>query len=297
MAKYLITGGAGFIGSHLAEKLVELGNEVVIFDNFSTGKRENVKDIEIIEGDICDAEALQKACEGIDFISHHAAQISVPRSIEDPKETLEINAKGTLNVLKAAQENKVKKVVFASSSAVYGDTENLPIRESEPVKPLSPYAVSKLLGEYYCQTFSHLYDLETTVFRYFNIFGERQDPNSPYAAAIPKFIELAKQKKPLTIFGDGKQTRDFVHVSDVVEANIKAFNTKTDAQPINIGSGEKIEVSNLASMISSNITHEPEREGDIKHSLANISLAKELLNFQPKQDLSAGIKLLMFANK
>ncbi|MBU1019263.1 SDR family oxidoreductase [Patescibacteria group bacterium] len=292
--KTLITGGAGFIGSHLAKKLLELGHSVRILDNFSTGKRENIhSEVELIEGDIRDLDTVKKACEGIDFISHHAAQISVPLSIENPEETMEINGLGTLNVLLAAQEAGASKITFASSSAVYGDTENLPITEDEPVKPLSPYAVSKLLGEYYCQTFEELYGLQVTVFRYFNVYGEGQDPDSPYAAAIPKFIRLKKAGKPLTIFGDGLQTRDFVHVSDVAQANITAFETKTDPSPINIGSGETVTVNKLAEMIGGEIDHQEERQGDIKHSSANIEKAKEAIQFNPKKSLKEGVSKLI----
>lgn len=285
--KYLITGGAGFIGSHLAKKLLELGHEVRILDNFSTGKKENLENlpIELIEGDIRELDTMKKACEGVDFISHHAAQISVPLSIKDSKETLDINGQGTLNILIAAHEAGVKKVTLASSSAVYGDTENLPVKESEPVKPLSPYAVSKLLGEYYCQTFAHLYGIEIAIFRYFNVYGEGQDPDSPYAAAIPKFKRLIEEGKPVTIFGDGTQTRDFIHVSDVVDINIKAFETETGLDPINIGSGKSIKINELAQMMAKEIQYTEEREGDIKHSVADIEKAKKILRFEPKTEL------------
>jgi len=285
MAKYLITGGAGFIGSHLAKRLLELGQNVVIFDNFSTGRPENVEGIEVVRGDIRDMGAIQKATKGVDYVSHHAAQISVPKSIEEPFETMEINDKGTLNMLIAAQENGVKKITFSSSCAVYGDTKNLPITENEPVKPLSPYAVSKLVGEYYLQVFAHLYGIEVTIFRYFNVYGDGQDPNSPYAAAIPIFKKLAEEKKPLKIFGDGSQTRDFIHVSDVVEANIKAFNLKTDASPINIGTGTAITIKQLALTISSDVQYAQEREGDIKHSVANVSRAKKILQLVAKEKI------------
>ncbi len=287
--KYLITGGAGFIGSHIAQKLVALGEQVIVFDNFSTGKKENIAHIadkiEVVEGDITDLEALTKATKGVDYIAHHAAQISVPKSIENPQETMAVNGQGTLNVLMAAQKNGVKKITFASSSAVYGDTENLPVTEEEPIKPLSPYAVSKALGEYYCQAYSHLHNLDVTVFRYFNVYGERQDPNSPYAAAIPIFKKLASEGKPLKIFGDGSQTRDFVNVSDVADANIKALCTKTDSFPVNIGTGQAITINDLARLISANVVNEPERPGDIKHSVSDISRAEKILDFKPKTNL------------
>ncbi len=291
MAKYLITGGAGFIGSHLADKLLALGNDVTIFDNFSTGKEENVpKKAKIIKGDICDLSKLKTASEGQDAILHHAAQVSVPVSMGDPAETLEINAKGTLNVLIAAKDKRVKKVIYASSSAVYGDTERLPIIEEETLKPLSPYAVAKALGEYYCQVFSRLYNIDVTIFRYFNIFGERQDPSSQYSGAIAKFMKSAKEGTEISIYGNGKQTRDFIPVSKVVEANIRALSL-SGVQILNIGSGNTITVNKLAETIikaqgsKSQISHVEERKGDIKDSCANIEKAKTKLDFVPEYSL------------
>ncbi len=294
--KYLITGGAGFIGSHIAEKLVNLGHEVVIFDNFSTGKRENLAPIEdkieVVEGDICDLEVLKQACQGVDCISHHAAQISVPVSLEKPQETLDINAKGTLNVLIAAQENNVKKVTYSSSSAVYGDTENLPITEEEPLSPLSPYAVGKALGEYYCEVFSYLYGLDITMFRYFNVFGQRQDPSSQYSGVIAKFIKATKAGEELTIYGDGEQTRDFMPVDSIVQANISAFEAESPGLKIlNIGAGQTITINQLANTIKeihnadSKINHEQARDGDIVHSCADIEKAKKHLNWDSSYSL------------
>lgn len=288
----LITGGAGFIGSHIAKKLIALGHRVIVFDDFSTGKKENLKGLKIklIEGDIRDLNTLKKAMHGVDFVCHHAAQISVPKSISNPQETIEINGLGTLNVLLAAKENNVKKITFASSSAVYGDTKNLPIKEKEPIKPLSPYAVSKLLGEYYLKAFSHLYGMKIAIFRYFNVFGDGQDPNSPYSAAIPKFIKMVNTGDPITVFGDGMQTRDFVSVEDVVDANIKALNTETGEAPMNIGCGHAITINELANAIGGKTIHLPERKGDIKHSLADISRAKKILGFKPKKSVTTWIR-------
>jgi nucleoside-diphosphate-sugar epimerase len=226
MDKYLVTGGAGFIGSNIAEELVKRGYSVKIIDNFLTGKRENISSfldkIELAEGDIRDYDACRRALEGVDFVLHQAALPSVPRSIEDPLLTTEINIKGTLNILLASREAKVKGFVFASSSAVYGDDPNLPKKEGTVGNPLSPYAVSKLTGEKYCRVFNQLFGLSTVCLRYFNIFGPRQDPSSQYAAVIPNFITRMLKGESPTIFGDGEQTRDFTYVSNVVEANIVA---------------------------------------------------------------------------
>ncbi|HDZ26620.1 MAG TPA: NAD-dependent epimerase/dehydratase family protein, partial [Candidatus Aminicenantes bacterium] len=224
MGKYLVTGGAGFIGSNIAEELIKRGYSVKVIDNFSTGKRENISSfldkIELVEGDIRDYDACRHALEGVDFVLHQAALPSVPRSIEDPLLTTDINIKGTLNILLASRDAKVKGFVFASSSSVYGDDPNLPKKEGTLGNPLSPYAISKLTGEKYCRVFSQIFGLATVCLRYFNIFGPRQDPSSQYASVIPNFISRMLKGESPTIFGDGEQTRDFTYVSNVVEANI-----------------------------------------------------------------------------
>lgn len=282
MHKYLVTGGAGFIGSHIAEKLVELGHEVVIFDNFSTGKIENLDGIKgqirIVQGDIRDLSSVREAVKGVDYITHHAAQISVPKSVSEPGETLEINTRGTLNVLMAAQESGIKKITFASSSAVYGDTTNIPTNEEEQLRPLSPYAVSKALSEYYCSAFAHLYNMDIVIFRYFNVFGPRQDPSSQYSGVISKFIDRAKKGEKLELYGDGSQTRDFIPVDKVASFNISAFQKELKgAQIFNLGSGKTIQINELAKQIvdsyggRSQIMCAAARQGDIMHSCADIS--------------------------
>jgi len=240
MSKYLVTGGAGFIGSNIAEELIKRGEKVRILDNFSTGKRETVTELlqiaestsqiqpeikpnlEIIEGDIRSYHIVREAVDGVDYILHQAALPSVPRSVKDPITSNEVNVMGTLNILNAAREVGVKRIVYASSSSVYGDLDVLPKTEDMLSKPLSPYAVSKLAGEKYCQVFTMLYGLESIVFRYFNVFGPMQDPTSQYSAVIPKFINIIKQGEAPTIYGDGEQSRDFTFIENVVEANLLA---------------------------------------------------------------------------
>ena len=295
--KYIVTGGAGFIGSHIVEAISE-SHEVVVLDNFSSGKRENLsgfKNVQIIEGSICDLGLLRDAFSGADGIFHLGAIASVARSVDDPGTTHETNLTGTLNVLLAARDCGVKKVVFSSSSAVYGDEPTLPKREQMPPVPLSPYAVSKLAGEYYCSVFSELFGLKTVSLRYFNVFGPRQDPMSEYAAVIPKFItRLLNQQAPL-IFGDGKQTRDFVYVRDVVQANLLAMQgSKTGT--FNIGSGERLDLNTLARTLAEIMDirippiHEKPRSGDIRDSVSDISAAKSSLGFRTRYSLDKGLK-------
>ena len=226
MSRYLVTGGAGFIGSHLVETLLDRGEEVRVLDNFLTGKRENLASfggrLELLEGDLRDPDACRRAVDGVDFVLHEAALPSVPRSVADPFTTDEINVRGTLNLLWAAARAKVRRLVFASSSSVYGDAPGLPKREGEEGKPLSPYAASKWAGEKYLQVFAKTFDLETVSLRYFNVFGPRQDPASQYAAAVPLFITRILRGEAPTVFGDGEQSRDFTYVANVVEANLLA---------------------------------------------------------------------------
>lgn len=298
--KVIVTGGVGFIGSHLAEELVNRGYHVVILDDLSTGKRENIEallkgeDVEFIQGSITDLRLLQGLFQNVDYVFHQAAIPSVPRSIEAPIASHEANVTGTLNVLLAARDNGVGKVIYASSCAIYGNTQTLPIREDAPTHPLSPYAVTKLAGEYYCQVFHQVYGLPTVCLRYFNVYGPRQDPDSQYAAVIPRFISRALKGEPPIIYGDGEQTRDFTFVKDVVEANI--LMAVSEATGIfNFASGGSVSINRLAEAIiefSGNAlgpTHEAPRPGDIRHSLADISRAKSF-GYGLKWSLEEGLK-------
>lgn len=295
--KYIITGGAGFIGSHIVQALAE-SHDVVVIDNFSSGKKENLKGfpdtVSCCEGSINDLPLLRETCKGADGIFHLAAIASVARSVDDPFATHETNLTGTLNVLLAARECGVRKVVFSSSSAVYGNEPTLPKREDMSPVPLSPYAVSKLSGEYYCSVFSELFGVKTVSLRYFNVFGPRQDPNSEYAAVIPKFITRLLENLPPRIFGDGKQTRDFVYVKDVVKANLLAMkSTKTGT--FNIGSGESIDLNTLACTLAGTMgvalapVYEKPRSGDIRDSFSDISAAKKILGYKTGYSLDQGL--------
>jgi UDP-glucose 4-epimerase len=295
--KFIVTGGAGFIGSHIVEAVAD-SHEVVVIDNLSSGKQENLKGfsktIHHIKGSITDLPLLMDAFSGADGVFHLGAIASVARSVDDPAATHETNLTGTLNVLLAARDCGVKKVVFSSSSAVYGDEPTLPKREDMTPAPLSPYAVSKLAGEYYCRVFSELFGLKTVSLRYFNVFGPRQDPQSEYAAVIPKFItRLLSHQAPL-IFGDGKQTRDFVYVKDVVQANLLAMqSTKTGT--FNIGSGESIDLNTLARTLAEimEVTIPPlyqnPRSGDIRDSVSDITAVKKTLGYQAHYSLDEGL--------
>jgi len=298
---YLVTGGAGFIGSHIVEELVKKGKRVRVIDNLSTGKRENLErlmdKIEFIEGDLRDPEATAKAAKGSDFILHQAAIPSVPRSVKDPIGSTENNLNGTLHLLMAARDAKVKRVVYASSSSVYGDSPILPKKEDFLPVPLSPYAASKLAGEYYCRVFHEVYGLETVCLRYFNVFGPRQDPLSPYAAVIPKFISLALAEKPLVVYGDGEQSRDFSFVADVVEANLLACRARDIAgEQFNVGSGEQTSLNQLVQMLKGIIDADLKIEyteplpGDVKHSLAGIEKAKKRMGFEPTIPFGEGLR-------
>jgi len=298
--KVVVTGGAGFIGSHLVEELVKRNHNVVIIDNLSTGKMENIKhlldmqNLQFTKGDVMELPLLQELFKETDYIFHEAALTTVPRSIENPRASHDVNATGTLNVLIAAKDNGVKKVIYASSSSVYGDTPTLPKTENMMPQPKSPYAVSKLTGEYYCQVFQQVYGLKTVVLRYFNVYGPRQDPERKHAAVIPKFIKAALNGEPLIIFGDGEQTRDFTFVKDVVGANILA--AECDAcGTFNVAQGDRITLNDLAELIAgitgnrSEIIHEKPRLGDIKHSLADISKYKAF-GYEPKYSWEDGIR-------
>jgi UDP-glucose 4-epimerase len=306
MAEFLVTGGAGFIGCNIVRELVRRKEKVRVLDNFSTGKRENLSDlldgIELIEGDIRSYSIVREAVEGIDFILHQAALPSVPRSIRDPITTNEVNVTGTIHILDAARDAKAGKVIFASSSSIYGDLDTLLKTENMLPHPLSPYAVAKLAGEKYCEAFTRLYGLETIALRYFNVFGPNQDPNSQYSAVIPKFIIMIMQKQRPTIFGDGKQSRDFTFVDNVVQANLMACESdlkELSGQVINIAAGKRVTIDDLVQQINrclgSDIMpiYADPRPGDVKHSLANIGKAQQLLNYKVRVDFVEGLQTLV----
>jgi nucleoside-diphosphate-sugar epimerase len=316
MARYLVTGGAGFIGSHLAEALLKRGEQVTVLDNFSTGKEENLlfvdeltlssQDYTLLRGDIRDLATCQEACKGVDFVFHQAALGSVPRSVDDPVTTNKVNVQGTLNMLVAARDSRVKRFLYASSSSVYGDTvssgknqtEVRPKVESQIPNPQSPYAVSKLTGEYYCSVFSKVYQLETISLRYFNVFGQRQDANSHYAAVIPKFISAIVNGQAPTIYGDGEQSRDFTYVENVVQANLQGCSTASDipGSVFNIACGERTTLNKLYTLLCEIMdskqppNYASPRPGDVKHSLADISKAASVINYSPSVTIGEGLK-------
>ena len=301
MAKYLVTGGAGFIGSHITEELIKRGEKVRVLDNFLTGKKENLApflaDIDLFEGDIRDYAQCQKAVKGIDYVLHQAALPSVPRSVSDPIFSNEINITGTLNILTASKDEKIKSFVFASSSSVYGDDQRLPKKEGHEGNPLSPYALGKLTGEKYCRIFSQLYGFNTVSLRYFNIFGPRQDPTSEYAAAIPKFVTKILNNKQPIIYGDGEQSRDFTYVSNVVEANIIASTAENVAgEAFNIACGSRTTVNVLVDEIKTFLDKDIPSDytdplpGDVRHSHADISKAEELLKYKPLVTFNKGLE-------
>ena len=300
--KFLVTGGAGFIGSNIVGELLKRNYEVKVLDNFSTGKRENLKDygsnIELIEGDIRSYHIVKDAVADVDVILHQAALPSVPRSINDPITSNEVNVTGTLNILEAARKNNVQKIVFASSSSVYGDNPKLPKDESMIPNPLSPYAVSKLSGEKYCNVFTRIYGLKTVALRYFNVFGPRQDPNSQYSAVIPRFITAIMRGESPVIFGDGEQSRDFTFVRNVIEGNILAATTDCKSGiAMNCACHGRITLNELVANINEilgkdvkPIYKEP-RAGDIKHSFADIDLAAKNMNYKPLVEFKEGLKI------
>jgi UDP-glucose 4-epimerase len=296
--KYLVTGGAGFIGSHIAEALAGK-HEIVILDDLFSGKMQNISSfktsVHFVPGSITDLPLLKEICTGADGIFHEAAIASVPRSINNPLATNNANINGTLNVLVAAKECGVRKIVFASSSSVYGDTPTLPKREDMETCPLSPYAVSKHAGEQYMKVFANLYDLKTVSLRYFNVFGPRQDPNSDYAAVIPKFITRILHDQSPVIFGDGKQTRDFTYVKDVVQANCKAMESTAEGV-YNIAYNQSIDLNSLAHLIMEilgkqvPVLYDKPRAGDVLNSLADITRAKNAFNYAPLYSVKTGLQ-------
>jgi nucleoside-diphosphate-sugar epimerase len=303
MAKYLVTGIAGFIGSNLARSLRARGNEVRGIDNFATGKRENIADIvdslDFRDCDLLDLDAMRHACQGMDYVLHQAALASVPRSITDPLATNRSNVDGTLNLLMAARDAKVKRVVFAASSSAYGDTPSLPKREEMVSSPISPYAVAKLAGELYMQSFWRVYGLETVCLRYFNIFGPRQDPSSPYSGVLARFITAMLNGREPTIFGDGEQSRDFTYVDNAVAANLLACAAPAEqvvGRVFNVAAGHQATLNQTIALLrpitgyQGPVQHGPERAGDIKHSFADISRAQKHLGYRPSVGFEEGLK-------
>jgi UDP-glucose 4-epimerase len=300
-ASCLVTGGAGFIGSALVRALLARGDRVRVIDNFFSGKRENLadvaKEIELVEGDLRDEAALGRALAGVELVFHEAAIPSVPRSLADPLASHEANATGTLNLLAASKRAGVRRVVYAASSSAYGDTPTLPKVETMRPMPLSPYAVSKLTGEHYCQVYASAFGLETVSLRYFNVFGPRQPPDSPYAAVIPRFIEAMLVGQSPVIYGDGRQSRDFTFVEDVVQANLRAADAPAVAGKVfNIACGRRTSLLDLISKINALLgtdiepIHEAPRPGDVRDSQADISRAQAELGFCPRTDVDRGIR-------
>jgi nucleoside-diphosphate-sugar epimerase len=299
--RVLVTGGGGFIGSHLADRLLRDGHEVRVLDNFATGRRENLSgfagDLDLIEGDITSYERVHTAVRDREAVLHQAALPSVPRSVQDPLTSNLTNVVGTLNVLLAARDSGVRRVVYASSSSVYGASPELPKRESMPATPVSPYAVAKLAGEGYCRSFHEVYGLETVSLRYFNVFGPRQDPLSQYAAVIPNFIGAALNGSAPTVFGDGEQSRDFTYVDNVVEANLLALDaTDVVGEAFNVAGGERISLNSLLSALSRISSRELDaayrdpRPGDVRHSQADITAARSRLGYSVRVGLDEGLR-------
>jgi UDP-glucose 4-epimerase len=300
----LVTGGAGFIGSHVVGRLLTEGYDVRVLDNLSSGKRENLaevaKDVELLEGDVRSEEAASRAAQGCELVYHEAAIVSVPYSVEHPRETHDVNIRGTLNVLLAARDAGARRVVFASSAAVYGDEPTLPKHEGMLPQPISPYGVEKLTAEHYLRTFTQLYGLETVALRYFNVFGPRQDPRSPYSGVISVFVSRLLGGQKVGIFGDGEQTRDFVYVGNVVDANLlAATSAAAPGRVYNVACGEETTLLALADQLGAaagvkpTIELLPPRAGDIKRSVADIEAARRDLGYEPKVDVGAGLARLV----
>jgi len=303
MALHLVTGVAGFIGSSIARALLKRGEQVRGVDNFATGKRENISDIlrqiDFREADLLDAPAMQKACQGVEYVFHQAAIPSVPKSVLDPEGSNRANVDATVNILIAARDADVKRVVYAASSSAYGDTPTLPKQEDMPPDPISPYAVAKLASEYYMVSFSRCYGLETVSLRYFNVFGPRQDPSSPYSGVLAKFITQMLRGEQPTAFGDGSQSRDFTYIDNVVEANLLAATApaaNAAGRMFNIATGTRVDLNQAFLILkkltgySGSLKYAAEREGDIKHSLADISRAGRQLGYQPTVHFEEGLR-------
>ncbi len=303
MALYLVTGIAGFIGSSIARALLARGDEVRGIDNYSTGKRENIAEImtqiDFREADLLDLDAVHNACKGVDYIFHEAAIPSVPKSVLDPLGSNQANVDGTVHVLIAAKEAKVKRVVYAASSSAYGDTPTLPKREDMPPNPISPYAVAKLASEYYMTSFYRCYGLETVCLRYFNIFGPRQDPSSPYSGVLAKFITQMLAGEDPTILGDGLQSRDFTYIDNTVEANLLAAEAPAESaagKVFNVATGTRVDLNETFQLLKEiigfkgKVKYGPERAGDVKHSLADLSRTEKALGYKPKVSFEEGLR-------
>ncbi len=301
MASVLITGGAGFIGSHLTTRLLELGHGVRVLDNFSSGKRENLSHlgntVELVEDDIRDAAACLRACQGVEYVFHEAAIGSVPKSVDDPQPSHDANIDGTFNMLRAAVQHGVRRFIYAGSSSAYGNAEESPKHEGLTPRPLSPYAVQKLTGELYGRAFFECFGLETITLRYFNVFGSRQDPMSQYAAAIPAFVTSILRGEPPIVYGDGEQSRDFTHIDNVVEGNLLAMQVeKTQGDVVNLACGGEITVNQVIAAINRALgaavkpRYVDARAGDVRHSCADVRLAKDLLGFEPSVSFDEGLE-------
>jgi UDP-glucose 4-epimerase len=302
MSTFLVTGGGGFVGSNLTIALVEQGHRVKILDNFSTGSLENLqpvlKDIEVLEGELRNLSDVRRAVAGVEVVFHQGALPSVPRSVADPLTASEVNINGTLNIFQASRDAGVRRVVYASSSSVYGVDDVLPKVESMSPRPMSPYAATKLAGELFGRIFYELYNLETVGLRYFNVFGPRQNPKSEYAAVIPRFIEALLKGTPPVIYGDGEQSRDFTFIDDVVQANLLSWRAEGVAgEVINIAGGNRITINGLLSALKKitgskvEAIYTEKRPGDVKHSMASIEKASHLLGFFPKTSIERGLRL------
>jgi len=299
--RYLVTGGAGFIGSNTVDELVRRGHSVVVLDDLSSGKEENLADVRskitFVKGSVTDLEAVQKAMHQAEYVLHLAARTSVPRSVKDPLDTNRINVEGTLNVLVAARDNRVKRVVFAASSSAYGETPTLPKTEAMQPQPISPYGVSKFVGELYAQTFGRCYGLENVSLRYFNVFGPRQDPDSPYSGVLARFATAFLEEEQPVVFGDGEQTRDFTYVDNAVQANLLACEAPgVSGCVFNVGTGDRASLNQTLEYLRQisgkklEAKYDPPREGDIQDSQADISKARELLGYEPTVRFAEGLE-------
>jgi UDP-glucose 4-epimerase len=302
VTQVLVTGGGGFIGSSLVRGLLERGDDVRVLDNFSTGNRRNIldiaDDIEVVEGELRSYERVHNAIRGVEVVFHLGALPSVPRSVQDPLTSSAVTIEGTLNVLLAARDEGIRRVVFASSSSVYGQSGTLPRAETAYPDPISPYAVAKLAAEKFCISFNRVYDLETVALRYFNVFGPRQDPTSQYAAVVPLFISRIRAGEPVQIFGDGNQSRDFTYVANVVEGNIRAADApEASGAVLNLATGRQATVNELADAIAGIVgrpvrkEYQPARTGDVRESWADVSAARQLLGWEPHVTLEEGLRL------
>lgn len=305
MSKCVVTGAAGFIGSHLTCRLLAQGHEVILIDNFSTGRMENLAEVQLgasarlLKLDISREGSLDGVFDGVRWVFHQAATPSVQRSIQDPVATNRTNVNGTLHVLEEARRAGVEKLVFAASSSAYGDTEVLPKHESMPARPKSPYALQKFCGETYCRMYAELYGLATVSLRYFNVFGPRQDPNSPYAAVIPSFIARILSDQSPVVYGDGEQTRDFTHIDNTIDANLRAAESSASGVVLNIACGERFSLNETVAMINSILgksvqpVYQPARRGDVRHSLADITAAREQIGYEPRVSFRQGLERMV----